>query len=50
LPRDTPRTLVGVGLAGFPSKLLKVLVMALGLALVFLSGSLLLARRRTTVR
>ena len=36
--------------AGFPSKLLEVLVMVFGLALIFFSGRLLLARRRTTVR
>ncbi len=47
---DTPWTFVGVGLVGFPSKLLEVLVMVFGQALVFLSGSLLFARRRTTVR
>lgn len=32
--------------AGFPSKLLEVLVMLFGLALVFLSARLLLSRRR----
>jgi len=32
--------------AGFPSKMLEVLVMVFGLALVFLSGRLLLARRQ----
>lgn len=35
--------------AGFPSRLLEVLVMVFGLALVFLSGRLLLARRRERV-
>lgn len=36
--------------AGFPSKLFEILVMVFGLALVLLSGRLLLARRRTPVR
>ncbi len=36
--------------AGFPSKALEILVMVFGLALVFLSGRLLLARGRTLVR
>jgi hypothetical protein len=36
--------------AGFPSKMLEVLVMVFGLALVFISGRLLLARRRALVR
>lgn len=36
--------------AGFPSKLLEVLVMLVGLALIFLSGRLLLARRPRLVR
>lgn len=36
--------------AGFPSRFLEVLVMGFGLALVFFSGRLLLARRRRPVR
>jgi hypothetical protein len=36
--------------AGFPSKLLEVLVMLVGLALIFLSGRLLLAQRLRLVR
>ena len=36
--------------AGFPSRFLEVLVMGFGLALVFLSGGLLLARRKRPVR
>lgn len=36
--------------AGFPSKLLEVLVMVFGLALIYLSGRLLVARRRRAVR
>jgi hypothetical protein len=36
--------------AGFPSKLLEVLVMLVGLALIFLSARLLLAQRLRLVR